>query len=77
MAMLIRLRMSMLTTPMASRTSTPGPGLPCTRADRADCAEDAPLPDTATLNYSLMGNYFTCGGRAFGTNYTLNEFCVT
>ena len=39
-------------------------------------AEDASPPDTATLNYSLMDNYFTRGGRASGTNYTLNEFCV-
>ena len=39
-------------------------------------AEDAPTPDTATLNYSLMDNYFTRGGRAFGANYTLNELCV-
>ena len=54
-----------------------GPGLPCTRADRADCAEDAPLPDTATLNFSLMDDYLARGGRAFpGMNYTLNEFCV-
>lgn len=42
----------------------------------AGTAEDAPPPDTATLNYSLMDNYFTRGGRAFGTNYTLNELCV-
>lgn len=39
-------------------------------------AEDAPFPDTATLNYSLMDNYFARGGRAFGGGYTLNEFCV-
>jgi len=42
-------------------------------------AEDAPTPDTATLSYSLMDNYFTRGGRAFGStnsDYTLNEFCV-
>jgi len=39
-------------------------------------AEDAPYPDTAALNYSLMDNFFTRGGRAFGTTYTLNEFCV-
>ncbi len=39
-------------------------------------AEDAPTPDTAILNYSLMDNYFTRGGRAFGGNYTLNEYCV-
>jgi Mg-chelatase subunit ChlD/cytoskeletal protein CcmA (bactofilin family) len=39
-------------------------------------AEDAPTPDTATLNFSLMDNYFTRGGRAFGGGYTLNEFCT-
>jgi hypothetical protein len=40
-------------------------------------AEDAPFPDTATLNYSIMDNYFTRGGRAgTGTTYTLNEMCV-
>lgn len=39
-------------------------------------AEDAPPPDTATLSYSLMDNYFTRGGRAFGSTYTLNELCV-
>jgi len=40
------------------------------------CAESAPFPDTQTLNYSLMDNYFTRGGRAFGSTYTLNEFDV-
>jgi hypothetical protein len=44
-----------------------GPGLPCSLPDMSDCAEDATLPDTATLNYSLMDNSFTRGGRAFGT----------
>lgn len=40
-------------------------------------AEDAPAgSDTASLNYSLMDNYFTRGGRAFGGAYTLNEFCT-
>lgn len=39
-------------------------------------AEDAPPPDTAALNFSLMDNYFTRGGRAFGGGYTLNEFCT-
>jgi hypothetical protein len=40
-------------------------------------AEDAPTPETATLNYSLMDNYFTRGGRSGGgTVYTLNEFCI-
>lgn len=40
-------------------------------------AEDAPFPDTTTLNYSIMDNYFTRGGRAgTGTTYTLNEMCV-
>lgn len=39
-------------------------------------AEDAPTPDTATLNYSLMDNFFLRGGMAFGTGYTLNELCV-
>ena len=39
-------------------------------------AESAPLPDTPTLNYSLMDNYFSRGGRAFGSTYTLNEFSV-
>lgn len=40
-------------------------------------AEDAPLPDTANLNYSIMDNYFTRGGRSGGgTTYTLNEMCV-
>lgn len=39
-------------------------------------AECAPPPDTATLNFSLMDNYFTRGGRAFGGGYTLNELCT-
>jgi Mg-chelatase subunit ChlD len=39
-------------------------------------AECAPPPDTPTLNYSLMDNYFVRGGRAGGTTYTLNELCV-
>lgn len=39
-------------------------------------AECAAPPDTANLNFSLMDNYFTRGGRAFGAGYTLNEFCV-
>lgn len=39
-------------------------------------AEDAPPPDTPTLDYSLMDNFFTRGGRAFGSDYTLNEFCT-
>jgi hypothetical protein len=40
-------------------------------------AEDAPAPDTATTNYSIMDNYFTRGGNAgAGTTYTLNEMCV-
>jgi len=41
-------------------------------------ADDAPFPDTATLNYSLMDNYFTRGGNFFNfpNAYTLNEFCV-
>jgi uncharacterized repeat protein (TIGR01451 family) len=47
-----------------------GPGI----ANGADCAA---RPDTATLNFCLMDNYFCRGGRAFGTGYTLNEFCVT
>jgi len=45
-------------------------------AGAGDCA--AP-PDTATLNFCLMDNYFTRGGNAGGTTaagYTLNEFCV-
>ena len=43
----------------------------------AGAAENAPTPDTATLNYSLMDNYFTRGGRAGGgATYTLNEFSV-
>ncbi|MGH9753919.1 MAG: VWA domain-containing protein, partial [Blastocatellia bacterium] len=47
-----------------------GPGIP----GGADCAA---RPDTATLNFCLMDNYFTRGGRAFGGGYTLNEFCVS
>lgn len=39
-------------------------------------AECAVTPDTATLSYCLMDNYFTRGGRFFGMGYTLNEFCV-
>ena len=39
-------------------------------------AECAPTPDTPTLNFCLMDNYFTRGGNAFGMGYTLNEFCV-
>ncbi|HWJ94944.1 MAG TPA: hypothetical protein VNT33_09495, partial [Telluria sp.] len=40
-------------------------------------AEDAPLAlQSPTLNYSLMDNYFTRGGRAAGGAYTLNEFCT-
>lgn len=45
----------------------------------AGAAENAPFPDTPTLNYSLMDNYFIRGGRAFGPSprpYTLNEFSV-
>jgi len=43
-------------------------------AGNAECA--AP-PDTATLNFSLMDNYFTRGGRSGGgSTYTLNELCV-
>lgn len=51
-----------------------GPSNPCTTS--TNCAESAPFPDTATLNYSLMDNFFTRGGRAFGSTYTLNEFDV-
>jgi uncharacterized repeat protein (TIGR01451 family) len=48
-----------------------GPGI----ASGADCAV---RPDTATLNYCLMDNYFSRGGRSFpGALYTLNEFCVS
>lgn len=40
-------------------------------------AESAPASaESPTLNYSLMDNYFTRGGRAFGGGYTLNEFDV-
>jgi von Willebrand factor type A domain len=43
-------------------------------------AESAPASaESATLNYSLMDNYFTRGGRGpsgDGTTYTLNEFDV-
>ncbi|PHS39968.1 MAG: hypothetical protein COA91_04880 [Robiginitomaculum sp.] len=43
-------------------------------------AENAPASaETATLNYSLMDNYFTRGGRGpngNGTTYTLNELSV-
>ena len=40
-------------------------------------AECAAPPDSATLNFSLMDNYFTRGGRSGGgATYTLNEFCV-
>jgi hypothetical protein len=40
-------------------------------------AEDAPASaNSMNLNYSLMDNYFTRGGRAFGGPYTLNEFCT-
>ncbi len=40
-------------------------------------AECAAPPDTADLNYCLMDNYFTRGGRAGGgSTYTLKEFCV-
>lgn len=40
-------------------------------------AECAPAPDSATLNFCLMDNYFIRGGNAgAGTTYTLNEFCV-
>ena len=43
----------------------------------ADCAAPG-SPDSATLSYSLMDNYFTRGGNAQTpmTGYTLNEFCV-
>ena len=34
------------------------------------------LVDSPTLNYSLMDNYFSRGGRASGGGYTLNEFSV-
>lgn len=43
-------------------------------AGPAGPAESAPFPDTETLNYSLMDNFFTRGGRAFCEDYTLNEF---
>jgi uncharacterized repeat protein (TIGR01451 family) len=47
-----------------------GPGI----GDGADCAL---RPDTGALNYCLMDNYFTRGGRAGGgAVYTLKEFCV-
>jgi uncharacterized repeat protein (TIGR01451 family) len=48
-----------------------GPGL----TDGADCAA---RPDTASLNFCLMDNFKTRGGRsaATGKTYTLNEFCV-
>ena len=40
-------------------------------------AENAtPSAESATLNYSLMDNYFTRGGRAVGGGFTLNEFSV-
>lgn len=40
-------------------------------------AEDAPLAaESPTLNYSLMDNFFTRGGRRTGGAYTLNEFCT-
>jgi hypothetical protein len=40
-------------------------------------ALDAPIwAEGATLNYSLMDNFFTRGGRATGGPYTLNEFSV-
>lgn len=39
-------------------------------------AECAILPDTPALSFSIMDNYFTRGGRAFGGIYTLNEFCI-
>jgi len=40
----------------------------------AECA--AATAESPTLNYSLMDNYFTRGGRVGGTAYTLNEFGV-
>ncbi|MET0649710.1 MAG: VWA domain-containing protein [Pyrinomonadaceae bacterium] len=40
-------------------------------------AECAAPPDTANLNFCLMDNYFTRGGKSGGgSTYTLNEFCV-
>lgn len=40
----------------------------------AECASE---PDTVALNFCLMDNYFTRGGRQVpGGPYTLNEFCV-
>jgi Mg-chelatase subunit ChlD len=41
-------------------------------------AECAPPPDSATLSFSLMDNFFTRGGQAVspGGTYTLNELCV-
>lgn len=32
--------------------------------------------DSAVLNYSLMDNYYTLGGRPRSGSYTVNEFCV-
>ena len=47
-----------------------GPGI----GETAHCAKLGELP---TLNYSLMDNFFTRGGRLGGGSvYTLKEFCV-
>lgn len=39
-------------------------------------AECSPGPDTAALDFCLMDNFFTRGGNAVGSGFTLNEFCV-
>ncbi len=54
-----------------------GPGATAGTTVAAECAAPpATGSDPATLNYSIMDNYFTRGGKASGSIYTLKEFCV-
>lgn len=54
-----------------------GPNDDGSRADNDPLkAENAPFPNTASMSFSLMDNYFNRGGRATGGAYTLNEFSI-
>jgi hypothetical protein len=54
-----------------------GPNDDGSRADNDPLkAENAPFPNTPSMSFSLMDNYFTRGGRASGGGYTMNEFSV-
>ncbi|MGC2234928.1 MAG: VWA domain-containing protein [Pyrinomonadaceae bacterium] len=54
-----------------------GPGKPCSMAIPICAYCEDPMNHSPTLNFSLMDNYKTRGGRFNGGMiYTLNEFCV-